>query len=53
MKPPWATGEIGLDPGQAGVGGKLGGDRKPDHLAMNPMRLTPCGKITGGSVVLS
>ena len=53
MKLPWAADELGIDHGQADVDGMLGGNREPGHLAMNPMELGPCGRITGRSVVLS
>ena len=51
MKPLWAADKIGLGHGPAGAGGKLGGNREPGHLAMNPMVLVPCERITGRSVV--
>ncbi len=41
MKPLWAADELGLDYDQTDVGGKFGGNREPDYLAMNPMGLVP------------
>ena len=41
MKPLWAADEMGLDYEQVDVGGKFGGNREPDYLAMNPMGLVP------------
>ena len=41
MKPLWAADEMGLDYEQADIGGKFGGNREPDYLAMNPMGLVP------------
>ena len=41
MKPLWAADELGLDYEQVDVGGKFGGNREDDYLAMNPMGLVP------------
>ena len=41
MKPLWAADEMGLEYEQADIGGKFGGNREPDYLAMNPMGLVP------------
>ena len=41
MKPLWAADEMGLDYEQVDLGGKFGGNREPDYLAMNPMGLIP------------
>ena len=41
MKPLWAADELGLEYEQADIGGKFGGNREPDYLAMNPMGLVP------------
>ena len=41
MKPLWAADELGLDYEQVDVGGKFGGNREPDYLAMNPTGLVP------------
>ena len=41
MKPLWAADEMGLDYEQVDLGGKFGGNREPDYLAMNPMGLVP------------
>ena len=53
MKPLWAADELGLDCEQTDVGGKFGGSREPDHLAMHPMGLVTCGRIIGRSMVSS
>ena len=41
MKPLWAADELGLDYEQVDTGGKFGGNREDDYLAMNPMGLVP------------
>ena len=41
MKPLWAADELGLDYEQVDIGGKFGGNREDDYLAMNPMGLVP------------
>ena len=41
MKPLWAADEMGLEYEQVDVGGKFGGNREDDYLAMNPMGLVP------------
>ena len=41
MKPLWAADEIGLEYEQTDIGGKFGGNREPEYLAMNPMGLVP------------
>ena len=41
MKVLWALEEMGLDYEQVDVGGKFGGNKEADYLAMNPMGLVP------------
>ena len=41
MKPLWAADEMGLEYEQVDIGGKFGGNREDDYLAMNPMGLVP------------
>ena len=41
MKPLWAADELGLDYVQVDIGGKFGGNREDDYLAMNPTGRVP------------
>ena len=41
MKPLWTADELGLDCEQVDIGGKFGGNREEDYLAMNPTGLVP------------
>ena len=41
MKTLWVADEMGLEYEQVDIGGKFGGNREADYLAMNPMGLVP------------
>lgn len=41
MKPLWVLDELGLDYEQVDVGGRFGGNDRPEYLAKNPMGLVP------------
>lgn len=46
----WACEELGLDYGREDVGGKFGGTRTPEFLAMNPNGLVPVLREDGFSL---
>ncbi len=50
MKPLWAAEELGIEYEQVDIGGRFGGNRDPQYLALNPMGLVPT--LVDGELVL-